>query len=177
MRWHQYRMDVGDAYVVDASSIGQVRSIAYLATAGISIRFSVANQAVWPDPVDMFNCAAGLLEHDVSEACIVTRGGSVGDGKVLSGVIAVQKYGDVMYLCCRRVFVWRQANSTVVAHVERDLEKVWKISKRAINPIVVNSERTSAKGSIRLRSIYNGKTGCEDLPINDGVVVWVDILR
>jgi hypothetical protein len=40
--------------------------------------------------------AAGLLEHNVAQAGVVSRGGPIGDGEVAAFVIAVEEDADVM---------------------------------------------------------------------------------
>jgi hypothetical protein len=44
----------------------------------------------------MFHGAAGLGEHDVTQAGVVGRGGAISDGEVAAGVIAVEEDVDVV---------------------------------------------------------------------------------
>lgn len=57
---------------------------------------AVADEAFGPFEVDVFDCLAGFLAHDVGEGGC--GGGDVGDGEVLLHAVACEEEGEVVDL-------------------------------------------------------------------------------
>lgn len=107
---------VGFTYVVGA------------AVAVAAVGLAVAHEAVGPDPVDVFDGAAWLLQHDVAVGGVVGRRGAVGDGEVAAGRVAGQEDGDVEDLRRALLVVGRQRHLAVGCYVQRDVEGVYEMA-------------------------------------------------
>lgn len=62
------------------------------------IWLTITNETVRPDPVDVLDCAPGLLQHHVAGTGIVRACRTVRHGKISSSLVAVEEHGDVEYL-------------------------------------------------------------------------------
>lgn len=119
----------------------------------------VSNEALWPDPVDVLDRATRFLVHDAAEARVVPGGGAVGDGEVVTVVVAVHEHGDVEDLVGAASRHRLERQLAVGRHIEGDLEKVcaWvgTVSKSNFDcPAFAKPKKQSRKRNKKMNPTY-----------------------
>ena len=105
------------------SSRATYRTLPYVVSATITVLLwlAIANETIWPDPVDVLHRAAGLLCHDLAETRIISSRRSVRDGKVATCSVTVEEHLDAKDLVAIVVIMRLQRQLSVGCYIDSDV--------------------------------------------------------